>query len=475
MGKGDRARMKRSRRSAFRRTAYVAAGVGTASLLTLTLTSPGAAAPAQAEPFDAGTGTAVALAYKVNPIFGNLSFGITAGESVAGHQNTGATAQSKAVNLGVIGVTLAGEGCNGDDPTLPAEQQPQPVIVATGDPGAEAGVTETLAEAIRMTARATAQPFAEAITRIDPIGENEGVSIFGGQTIASSGIVEPGVRQARAVTEIPRVALFGGLVTLEGLRWEAVQETGAETTNQGTFTLGAVNVAGTQIPLPTDALERLDALRDVLGSLGFTITPPKTRVEQGIVFVDPLTIGIIPSTVRDTLLQGLLGALSPVRNAVTDLIAELGCNGSLDLLGNNGKTAITVLDLALGAVSGAGRLTVELGGVSATTAEISGFSGLGQLPDLPDLGGATAGIGTPGLGSGTGFAGGTTPDLGGTGAPDLGGGSGTAAAQPIADVDGERGGILLGVAAGGLGLLLLTAEADRRKMRRAQREIPLEA
>jgi hypothetical protein len=94
------------------------------------------------------------------------------------------------------------------------------------------------------------------------------------------------------------------------------------------------------------------------------------------------------------------------------------------------------------------------------------------LPALPDV----PGVSTPDLGLGSGgFSGGgaALPD---TGAPvDLGGDGGTPAAQPIADVDGERGGVLLGVAAGGLALLLLTAEADRRKMRRAQREIPLEA
>ena len=110
--------MRGTRRVGYRRTARVAVGVAAAATLTFTLTSPGST---QQAPFGAGTGTAVALAYKVNPIFGNLSFGITLGESVAGHQNTGATAQSKAINLGVIGVTLAGEGCNGDDPTLPSE------------------------------------------------------------------------------------------------------------------------------------------------------------------------------------------------------------------------------------------------------------------------------------------------------------------------------------------------------------------
>jgi hypothetical protein len=472
MGKGDSGRMKRHRRSAFRRTAYVAAGVGTASLLTFALTAPGSA---QDAPFNPGTGTAIALAYKVNPIFGNLSFGITAGEAIAGHQNTGASAQSKAINLGVIGVTLAGEGCNGDDPTLPAERQPQPVIVNSDDPGAAEGVTSDLGGSIRMFALANHDPFAEAITTVDPLGASQGLQISGGTTEATSGIVEDGLRQARAVTEIPEVRLFGGLVILEGMRWEAVQETGAKTTNSGTFTLGGINVAGTKIPLPAEPLERLRALEDVLGSLGITITPPTPRVAEGIVFVDPLRIGIVPSKLRDTLVQAVLEQLADFRTALTDLIAEIGCNGSLDLIGNNGKTAITVLDLALGSVSGAGRLTVELGGVQATTSEISAFGGLGVtpvLPALPDV----PGVSTPDLGLGSGgFSGGgaALPD---TGAPvDLGGDGGTPAAQPIADVDGERGGVLLGVAAGGLALLLLTAEADRRKMRRAQREIPLEA
>src|SRR5690606_30117401 len=102
--------MSKSSRSAFRRTKRTALAVGAASLLTFAVTDPGSAAPdAPAAPsqeaFNAGRGQAVAIAYKVNPIFGNLSFGITAGESVAGHQNTAAQGQSKAVNLGVIGVT----------------------------------------------------------------------------------------------------------------------------------------------------------------------------------------------------------------------------------------------------------------------------------------------------------------------------------------------------------------------------------
>ncbi len=463
--------MRRLRRSAYRRTARVAVGVAAGAALTFAVTAPGSAAPsapAQDGAFGAGLGTAVALVYKVNPIFGNLSFGITAGESVAGHQNTAATAQSKAINLGVIGVTLAAEGCNGDDPTLPAEQQPQPVIVASDDPNAEQGVTVSPLAAISQSARATKAPYAEAVTSVAPLGDPAAALISAGKSTASSGLVRPGVRQARAASEIARVSLFGGLVTLEGLQWEAVQETGGTTTNNGTFTLGAIRVAGTPITLPNDALGQLATLEDVLGALGLTITPPVTRVEQGIVFVDPLRIGIVPSTARDNLIGSILGALQPVRASLTELLAELGCNGQLDVLGNNGKTAITVLDLALGTISGAGALTLELGGVQATTSEFVGFEGLGQLaplaplPDLPDTGIAPL--------DDLGDLGNLPVDLGTKNRDGR-------TASPIADVDedGERGGILLAVAGGGLLLLAGTAEADRRKMRRAQREILQEA
>jgi hypothetical protein len=443
--------------------------VAAASLLTYALTLPGGAAPGQATSFGAGTGSAIALVYKVNPVFGNLSFGITAGESVAGHQNTGAQGQAKAVNLGVIGVTLAGEGCEGDDPTLPAEAQPQPVIVNSDDPGAEAGRTETIGEVISMTARAARTPLSEAITTVAPLGDRAGVYVSAGTATASSGVVSEGVREARAVTEIGEVSLLGGLITLHGLRWEAVQRTGATTENAGSFSLGGLSLGMQTIPLPTEPLEQLRTLKDVLASVGLTLTPPSTRVEQGIVFVDPLRVGIIPSTLRDTIVGGLLGAIRPVRDSIIDLLTQIGCGGDPDILGNNGKTAITVLDLALASISGAGYLTVELGGVQATTAEIQGFTGLGQgsplptLPILPSLPQNPSSAALPNL-----------PGRPGPGQINTGGGA-TAPIASSPDDDGERGGVLLGVAGGGLLLLLATAEADRRKMVRAQREISLEA
>ena len=193
------------RRQAYRRTRRTAVLVGCIGLLTFVATEPGGATAdrAAAAPFSPGTGNAVALGYKVNPAFGGLSFGITAGESIAGHQNTAAQAQSKAVNLGVIGVTLAGEGCEGGDPDpgrggpAPARDRRPPTT-----PGAAEGKSGDEAGAITMFSRATKTPFAESITTVAPVGEPALAVISGATTHATSGVVAPGVREAHAITEI---------------------------------------------------------------------------------------------------------------------------------------------------------------------------------------------------------------------------------------------------------------------------------
>jgi hypothetical protein len=82
-------------------------------------------------------------------------------------------------------------------------------------------------------------------------------------------------------------------------------------------------------------------------------------------------------------------------------------------------------------------------------------------PPTPGLPGTPAIPGTPGTQAGP-----TTADP----APDTGGGP----IKRIGDTTGERGGAMAMVGAGGLLLLLAVAEADRRKMRSAQRAIPME-
>lgn len=452
-------------RSAYRRTKLTALGVASAALIVAVATEPGSA-EAPPTPFNNGTGQAIALGYKVNPVNGNLSFGITFGEAIAGHQNTAATGQSRAVNLGVIGVTLAGKGCDGGDPTLPAEDQPQPVIARSGEKGAEDGFRETEKPGgIEKFARATTAPFAEAITTIAPAGDKEAIYVDGGRTITRSGIINGNIREAVARTELGTVTLGGGAVTIQGLTWEAIHRTGAETKSVGTFTIGSVTIGGVPQVLPGDEFQQAAALNDLLKPLGFTLTPPGTRNEQNIQFVDPLKIGIIPSAERDTVLGGVVGGAQPVRAGLTEALLAADCGFA---------SLITIADIVLGSVTGAGALTLELGGVQATTADFKQFQ-FGLLPALPNL--------PPVGGLGPAVLSGAQPNLGATpaAAPPAAGATSTPGttekmqAKPIAGFTGERGGLMAMVGGGGLLLLLAMAEADRRKMQHALREIPLEA
>jgi len=453
-------------RASFRRTKRTAAAVGAATVLTFLATAPGSAqpgGPSQADSFNAGTGSAIALGYKVNPKNGNLSFGITAGESIAGHQNTAATGQSRAINLGVIGVTLAGEGCDGGDATLPEDQQPQPVIVSSTDEGAADGKSEKEAELITKSARATTDPFAEAITTLAPLGDPAGIYVDGGRAISHSGVVNGDTREAFARTELGDVTIADGAVVLKGLAWEAIHRSGAVEETLGTFTVGQVLVGGQAIPMPGDPIQQLDALKAALAPIGLAVTPPTVRVEQGIVFVDPLEIGIVPNATRDGVISPIFGGIQPVRDSLVDALLEMDCGNA---------TYVTVADLVLGSVSGAGSLSLELGGVQATTAEINAFkfASLPPLPSLPPVAPTLSGarVATPAAGS---VATPTAPAQPvAPAAPEE-----TMPAAPISAFKGERGGLMALIAGGGLLLLLGTAEADRRKMRSALREIPLEA
>ena len=146
----------------FRRTACTGLVVVGAVTAAASIGAP--AALGQTEGFNKGTGSAIAESIRFDPVAGGLSFGMGIGEALAGHQNTAATAESRAANLGVIGTTAAAEGCDGGDPSLPEEDQPQPLRVESGEEGAEAGKSgqDPKVPGVDRQVRANTNPFAEA-------------------------------------------------------------------------------------------------------------------------------------------------------------------------------------------------------------------------------------------------------------------------------------------------------------------------
>jgi hypothetical protein len=284
--------------------------------------------------------------------------------------------------------------------------------------------------------------------------------------VSASGVAGE-LREAIAITEIGEITAGGGIVELRGLRWEAVHRSGDEDAEEGSFSIGSATIGGTPVPTddPTAALAEINA---ALNPLGLTFRPPSHHVDQtsrgSISTVDPLEIALIPSDGRSAIVDPVLGGLQPVRTELFNQLIEQDCGNA---------TYVTVLDIVLNSTGSGGEVGIQLGGVRATTAPLTLFSGLGQLPPLPPLSSLSpSSLGGRSGSSGASGASGTAAEgAGGAGAA----GSDTADAQPVSDVlPGTTGGPMLAVSAAGLGALAAAAEGDRRKMRRAQREIPVE-
>ena len=447
--------------------------VATAMVLVAALTATTEPVGSQTGPlrtFSNGTASASAQSVKVNPTAASLSIGATIGISLAGFQNDVAKAEARGIELGVIGTTLAGEGCDGGEPTLPAEQQPQPLVADSREPDAAAGksVPEAIAgitlPAIQKLARATPEPMGEATTLSAPVGQAGVVEVAGARSNALVSVVEHRTRRAVATTEIAEISLGGGVVKLGGLKWQAVQQTGADETDTAAFTIGNITIGGVPVAIPSADLSPVfTTVNQALAPLGIELRAPALRKGGDVVAVDALAVAVIPSSTRDAVSGQLLGTLQPVREALVDALLDLDCGNA---------TYITLADVALGSVTGSGSLSLELGGVIATSRELQ-FTSLLQQPGGPSL--------TPGTpdelipGQPPSFSGSVEAPSGGAGVAGTRSRKDPAAqvAAPVAAIgEGARGGKLAVLAGGMLLLLALLAELDRRKMRAAMATVP---
>lgn len=442
----------------YRRTRRAAIGAFGAMAIAFFATMPSAQSAAAQGAIKPGRGLALAEVEKLDPRAGSLSLGITTGRSIAGHQNSVAQASSQAYDYGVIGGTLAAKGCDGGDPTLADSQQPHPIQVDSRDAQSTKDETEpNVPVPGKMHASANPTPFAEAVTTTAP--QDYGIMQVGGGTATShSGLIDEATREAKATTDIDGITFPAG-IALSSMHWEATwRSTDPDNGVVGLFTIGSATIAGQSIPT-TDPTQTLLQLNGALAPLGFAITPPQAHKAGEVLFVDPMGIKIFPSAQRDAISGGLLGGLQPVRQQTFDELLAQSCSFA---------SGITVADILVGSITGGGSFSVVLGGVQASSGDAyeNAFC-LGcntPGPSLNTSNVATNTVAAAPSGGGASFQGSTAP----------GPTAGTAAVTPVAtsSFKGKRGGALAGVGLAGLGMIAAMAEGDRRKMRRAQREIP---
>lgn len=441
------------------------------------------------------------------PHDGSLAVGVTLAEALAGHTNSVARAQSQGIDLGAIGTSMTSYNCGSQ--AFKPDQIPQSLQAETGDPGASNGISQQPDPSTGTSqpsfgtyefVKATNTPYGEADTSLPPL-VTPAFKVDDMKTKAWSGLVD-GQRVAGATATIGGVDIANGLVDLTNLRWDSTYPSGGSAKPTGTFLLGGVSIHGTALPssLSLDAVEK--AVNTVLGTVGLEVVMPESSVSQGVQSVTPLQIEAVPNDTRDNTLNAGLNATEQEQQTVFGGL-ESGFSPSepsqLVQALCQSDTPITVAQVAIASLNGAGFFSAALGGVHSSSSDVAsnpfslgGFSGLlggnqlggaslgstgAAVPALSTTGGSSVGSGGTGLTgqpSGASSGGSTGATQGGSGSNSGGsGGSSPGAITPASAVYGA-GGPLLAIGLAGLGLLGLLAEADRRMMRRAQHTVQFE-
>jgi hypothetical protein len=445
----------------WRRTHWTAAA-GVAVLASLTPLSMAGVGAEQA--VEAGEGLAGAQTAKFDPKAGGLSIGITFGQATANHQNQVAKALSNATHMGVVGTTLAAEGCDGSDATWAREEQPQALVVDSRDEGAEEGKSQTDQGIFAKAAKADDTPYAEATTRLAPFAIPGVIEMGPGIAQTSSGFLD-GLREARATVDIDYLHL-GPTVKLGQLRWDVVHQSTKGKNVEGRFTIGSAVIDGEQ-QNTHDPSATLDEANKALSRLGLKLTPGRTHVTQGMVVIEPLALSVVPNAQRDAAAGAVLGGAQQVRKPLFDAILAKYCKAG---------TYISVFDIAVGSLTGAGEFVLSLGGAQASSGDVPkntfnlDFGAAGTLPGLyiPPIDPTFSAV--PAYEA-------VTPGIAGTATPGTAGTPSTRRTRVVPaghtgppPFKGTRGGALAVVGLVTLGVVAIVAEGDRRTMRSALRQ-----
>jgi hypothetical protein len=433
-----------------------------------------------------GVGSSYAQSLQVTPHEGSLAVGVVLGEALAGHTNQVARAQSQGEDLGSIGLALEGYNCGQQPSAQQVALIPQALQTETGQPGAAQGQTlqptDGLAKASPTNwppswgstehVQANEAPYGEADTSYGLI-DGGAFTVAGMTTKAWSGLVN-GNRVAGATSDVGSINFVNGQVALKNLHWEVAYPSGGSGQATGSFSIGQLLIGGNAVPT-ADPSAALTAANKVLGALGIEVDPPAVTQVQGVEFVSPLQIQVVPNDTRDKILLAAIvpgqSAEHPVADGLENGFSPSEPQQIVQAVCQT-DTPITVADITIASIDGGGYFSAGFGGVNATSGELpanefnlapfapSSLAGSSQL-----VGGTTGIAGTPGT-PGTSAALATPAPASVEGATATRGGP-SGRARTAAAISHAASGPLLAIGLGGLALLALLVEGDRRVMRRA--------
>lgn len=487
-----------------RRRIGMRVGLGLSSTALIVTGLMGQASPARAD-IGPTQGSSYAQSLQLTPHEGSLAVGAIMGVAIAGNTGPFARAQSQGVDLGAVGESLQADNCGSPPSQTQYDLVPTPLSTESGETGASQGVTQSPGKSDYFATEyvlANDTPYSEADTTFGgPFTEpGNAVTISGLHSSSWSGMLN-GVTGSGASSSVASLTIAGTTVVLNGLQWQAVYPApGSASQPTGSFTVGQVTISGKSIPVQNLSAVQA-AVNAVLGTLGVQLQLPQVTNEQGTLSVTPLELDVVPNATRDATVDAALDAAQPdyyqiangLENGFSSDNPPLSSLGSAEQSSTGQQlaaalcqsdTPVTVADVTMAAFDGGGYFSASLGGVNASSSPVpvNNFNlaalGLGTLtlpsqteyipgtagtPAIPPSPSTLASVAAPTTTPTT------QPPAAATPQPAV---RESIGARPVGDVSG---GPLLAAGLGGLGLLLLLIEGDRRMMRRSQRRsAPLE-
>ena len=350
----------------------------------------------------------------VSPSASGVFLTSTIGEAYAAYDQSETQATSALVNLGGLGYAVASSPICGQ--ALSLSDQPQP-LTADSTSGASSKTTQAqLAPGVVTPSGTGTEHVAVSVhpesaeARTYPVSQDvPGVANLGGVAQSEVHYVD-GQLQAASASVTETLSLLGGLVTFNGLSWNASQQRGVgDPANAAGFSYSSITISGTVVPVSIPATVPLATaigeVNAVLGTLGVTVTAPSQKIDPGTggISMSPLQVHFSGSAIDNQLVGPAVGPITQIINVLNGQVTHgTDCSDLKNLLGELSTIPETGLGLLLSGLSGSGALDLYFGGASADTLTAPSFSNpfdsggaLGATP-LPPSGISDLPLASPG-------------------------------------------------------------------------------
>jgi hypothetical protein len=387
-----------------RRSRGLAVAIVVAAIATIPAADPAVAAqPAPAVPFVPGSGSASSEVARVALRSSGTVVSIGVGTTRARFAGAQGNAEAAGLDLGLLDLaSRAPVACGAAaGSALPPGSMPSPVKVSSGDGAsaqrrASAGAGTPLEV---MSQSGSARPDAAADADVGGVRlAIPGIVTATGGSAGSTATLTPGKeRAANADSDLGSVSLAGGLVRLDGMRWNASHRTGTDPASAAGFTVAGIVVGGRSLPSSDAAsiAQSLAAANAALAPIGLALTAPQVLRTDAATAVTPLRLSVSATPEVRRLLAAVLEGVQPMRTQLLALLDPFRVSKDCGM-SNVVGFGYLLTDLALVVLGDGGGIDLDLGGATAGTQAVSYANPLASgYGLLPSIGGVIPGAAAP--------------------------------------------------------------------------------